>query len=62
MIEKVKKFNWWRIVFPFTTYFKLKYGFRNPVLMLLDLLILLIPFSSIFVMLLVKYVLNDVEE
>lgn len=62
MIEKIRSFNWWRIAFPFTTYYKIKNGFRNPILILLDLLILLIPFSTIFVVLLVKFVLNDVEE
>jgi hypothetical protein len=61
MIDKIKKFNWWRIVFPFTTYYKLKNGFRNPVLILLDLILLFIPFGTVIAVLLVKYKFNDVE-
>jgi len=63
MMDKIKQFNWWRIILPLTTYYKLKnHGFINPVLFLIDLIILFIPFSTIAVVLLVKYVLNDVDK
>jgi hypothetical protein len=61
MIEKIKNFNWWRILMPFTTYHKLKKGWIHPMLILLDMFILMIPFSTIFVVLLVKY-WNDHEK
>jgi hypothetical protein len=40
---------------PFTTYHKLKKGWIHPMLILLDMFILMIPFSTIFVVLLVKF-------
>jgi hypothetical protein len=59
MIEKIKNFNWWRILMPFTTYYKLKNGWIHPMLILLDLIILCIPFSTIGVVFIVTHYLND---
>ena len=59
MIEKIKKFNWWRILMPFTTYHKLKKGWVHPMLVLLDIVILCIPFSTIGVVFIVTHYLND---
>jgi hypothetical protein len=57
----IVNFNWNRIIFPFSTYFKLKYGRVSVLLYTLDLTILVIPFSTVIVVLLVKFVLDDVE-
>ena len=51
-----------RIVMPLSTYYKLKTGIANPVLILFDFLILCIPFSTLIVVLMVNYLLDDVEE
>ena len=61
LLEKIRDFNWFRIIFPLTTYHKLKKGFIHPLFIITDLIILMIPFSTIFVVLMVKYVLNDVD-
>lgn len=60
-VNQIKKFDWNRIIFPFTTYYKKKYGRIYFLPTILDLLILVIPFSTIIVVLLVKFVLNDVD-
>ncbi len=62
MFKKLKEYNWLRIILPLSTYYKLKNGIVNPVLILFDLLILCIPFSTVVVVFLVNYVLDDVEE
>jgi len=62
MLKKLKEFNWMRIVMPLSTYYKLKTGIANPVLILFDFLILCIPFSTLIVVLMVNYLLDDVEE
>ncbi len=62
MIEKIKEFNWFRIILPLTTYHKMKRGYIHPMLLLVDLIILTIPFSTVLVILLVKYVLKDIKD
>jgi len=63
MIKKIRKFNWFRILLPLSTYYKLKNnGINHPMLFVVDVVILCIPFSTVFIILMIKYVLNDVDE
>jgi hypothetical protein len=63
MIAKFRKFNWFRILLPLSTYYKLKNnGMIHPMLFMVDVVILCIPFSTVLIILMVKYVLNDVDE
>lgn len=62
-IKKIQKFNWFRILLPLTTYYMLKNnGLIHPILFVIDLMILCIPFSTIFVVVLVKFILNDIKD
>lgn len=60
-VSQITKFDWKRFILPFTTYYKRKYGRIYFLLIFLDLFILVIPFGAIIVVLLVKFVLNDVK-
>ncbi len=55
--EGIKQFK--RFALPLSSYMKLKTGKRNPLLIIVDLGILVIPFSTIFVVFLVQFVLKD---
>lgn len=48
-----------RYVLPLSSYFKIKTGKRNLFWILIDLIILFIPFSTILVVLLVQFILKD---
>jgi len=45
-----------------STYHKYKKGFIHPLLVFVDLIILVIPFSTIFVVFLVNYIFDDVQK
>jgi hypothetical protein len=55
----IDRIDWRKIVLPTTSYYTFKTGKKNHLLLLLDFLILAIPFGTVIIMILMEFLYDE---